>query len=364
VADWDFILAPSTVNVEFEINEPLILLHSLRLVSIVEAHSGLSEWVIHTADKLEYDVLIHNHFVLDVADHVALYAEPTTFPELITALQAEDPNKLVEYAIHWLRDYEDYPGDEALLASEQDMVDTVHKLLAPKLEAKGEEFDTEAWAARYHYLVNPEELRALCVQHLQYLWDEHLKPEWKRIYPMLQDAYEAFTSMDYSGLTAHGAIETVTERNMRSADNLSEKLKSAHTLTFIPSAHLGPYLAWMQREEGERMIIFFGVRQPKNAKVQSLALSRSELLVRLNALADETRLRILELLTEHNEMCAQDFINRLDLSQSSASRHLRQLTASGYISERRRDVAKCYSLNPDRVEDTIQALRTFLRPGK
>jgi DNA-binding transcriptional ArsR family regulator len=49
------------------------------------------------------------------------------------------------------------------------------------------------------------------------------------------------------------------------------------------------------------------------------------------------------------------------LSQSSASRHLRQLTASGFLSERRRDVAKCYSLNKERIDDTMHALKDFLR---
>ncbi len=364
MADWDFILAPSTVNVEFAIDEPLIVLHSMRLLSIADVHSGLNDWVIQTAHQLDHDDLIHNHFVLDVADHVVMHADAKTFPDLITAVRQENPEKLVEYALHWLHDFDDYPGDEVLLASQESLVNTVYSLLAEKYASKGEEFDFDAWNARYEYLVNPAALQELCVQHLQMMWDEYLKPEWRRIYPTLHDALEAFSSMDYSGLTAHEAIETITERNMRGADNLSERLKKVDTLTFIPSAHLGPYIAWMMRDEGTSMIIFFGVRQPKNAKVQSLALSRSELLVRLNALADETRLRILELLTENQEMCAQDFITHLDLSQSSASRHLRQLTASGYISERRRDVAKCYTLNPERVEDTIQALRTFLHPVK
>ena len=84
------------------------------------------------------------------------------------------------------------------------------------------------------------------------------------------------------------------------------------------------------------------------------------MLVRLNALADDTRLSILEMLVAEEELCAQDFINRLDLSQSSASRHLRQLTASGFLNERRRDVAKCYSLNSERIEDTMKALKRLL----
>ena len=53
-------------------------------------------------------------------------------------------------------------------------------------------------------------------------------------------------------------------------------------------------------------------------------------------------------------------INLLDLSQSAASRHLKQLSATGYLIERRREGAKCYSLNPDRIEATLQALANFL----
>ncbi len=51
---------------------------------------------------------------------------------------------------------------------------------------------------------------------------------------------------------------------------------------------------------------------------------------------------------------------RLDVSQSAASRHLRQLSASGYLIGRRRADEKCYSLNRDRVSDTFHALDQFL----
>jgi DNA-binding transcriptional ArsR family regulator len=112
------------------------------------------------------------------------------------------------------------------------------------------------------------------------------------------------------------------------------------------------------------MIIFYGARLPRTSAPENApttALTRSELLMRLNALADDTRLKMLKLLTEREEICAQDFINELNLSQSSTSRHLRQLTASGYVNERRRDVAKCYSLNHERVEDTLNALARYLQ---
>ena len=76
---------------------------------------------------------------------------------------------------------------------------------------------------------------------------------------------------------------------------------------------------------------------------------------------DDTRLRILSLLSQQDELCAQDIMLQLDLNQSAASRHLRQLSAAGYITERRRDVAKCYSLNRERIGDTFRALDLFLK---
>ena len=82
--------------------------------------------------------------------------------------------------------------------------------------------------------------------------------------------------------------------------------------------------------------------------------------MRLNALADDTRLRILKLISEKGELRSQDIMQSLDLSQSAASRHLKQLSATGYLFERRHSGAKCYKLNPQRIKDTLQAVSIFL----
>ena len=50
----------------------------------------------------------------------------------------------------------------------------------------------------------------------------------------------------------------------------------------------------------------------------------------------------------------------LDLTQSATSRHLRQLSATGYVTERRREIAKCYTLSRERVRETFDALDRFL----
>jgi len=133
-------------------------------------------------------------------------------------------------------------------------------------------------------------------------------------------------------------------------------LGEATSLIFVLSPHAPLEVARL----GEPGVVHVFARFDP-ALMRRAHVRRVEVVGPLSALADDTRLRILELLTKHDELCAQDVIEMLDLSQSAASRHLRQLTATGYLIERRREVAKCYSLNPQRVDDTLHALKRFLR---
>lgn len=367
MADWDVILAPATVQVRVVLHEANTLMNSLRLLNVADIHSGLAEWLYATVNAMDDERKVRNQIVAEVVDHVACVSGATrdnmSFLELIEDVEKTPANDFREGMVGWIREKsENYPGDEVVLASLESYVKYIHDLLAEKYAKKGHDFDDGAWNVRYDYIMNPQQLKADSVEHLRHMWDKYLKAEWKRIKPTLQEAVDAFSQVDFSDMTGFEAIEAVTGRNLRGNDDCESDIRQAEAFTFVPSAHLGPYIGWGPSEDWPRHIVFlFGARSPKNALVKSTALGRSELLVRLSALADETRLKILELLTQHEELCAQDFINELELSQSSASRHLRQLTASGFVSERRRDVAKCYSLNNDRIDDTISALKDFLR---
>jgi len=65
----------------------------------------------------------------------------------------------------------------------------------------------------------------------------------------------------------------------------------------------------------------------------------------LKALADETRLRILLLLTA-GELCVCELMAALELPQSTVSRHLSYLKNSGWLLDRRAAVWMYYRLNP------------------
>ncbi|MFA5975157.1 MAG: metalloregulator ArsR/SmtB family transcription factor [Elusimicrobiota bacterium] len=61
------------------------------------------------------------------------------------------------------------------------------------------------------------------------------------------------------------------------------------------------------------------------------------------AFADETRLRILHLLT-HGELCVCDLLKTLRLPQSKVSRHLAYLRRAGLVRDRKEGLWKHYSL--------------------
>ncbi len=81
--------------------------------------------------------------------------------------------------------------------------------------------------------------------------------------------------------------------------------------------------------------------------------------MRLNALANDTRLLILELPGKEGELGTPKIVAQLELSQSAASRHLAHLTATGYLSARRQQGTNLFKYNPDRFDDTLRALKEF-----
>ena len=67
----------------------------------------------------------------------------------------------------------------------------------------------------------------------------------------------------------------------------------------------------------------------------------------IKSLEDETRLRIIALLLETEELCVCHFMAVLQLPQSTVSRHLAHLRNAGWLSDRRAGVWIHYSLAPD-----------------
>ncbi len=82
----------------------------------------------------------------------------------------------------------------------------------------------------------------------------------------------------------------------------------------------------------------------------------------LKALADPTRLRLLELIAS-GERCVCDLHTPLGLAQNLASHHLRVLREAGLVRSRKSSRWSYYSLDRDRLAAVLAAVGGLLETG-
>jgi len=83
---------------------------------------------------------------------------------------------------------------------------------------------------------------------------------------------------------------------------------------------------------------------------------RTDLAARFKALADPTRVAIVNRLAGADEVCVCAFVADLDLSQPTVSHHLRILREAGLVEARRRGTWAYYRLVPETVTALAGAL--------
>lgn len=86
-----------------------------------------------------------------------------------------------------------------------------------------------------------------------------------------------------------------------------------------------------------------------------------------NALADESRLRILNLLFQSGELCVCDIEATLGFTQTKVSRHLRYLKRAGLIHERRQGRWMLYTISKpatDHQKMIIKGIQRILQSHK
>jgi DNA-binding transcriptional ArsR family regulator len=217
--------------------------------------------------------------------------------------------------------------------------------------------DVEIETRAYQYVMDVAAMKQLIVDHLRWFWKNHLESEWNRVQPMLHESVKAFQRVDLSSMSRFEAVRFVTGQDLEES-KWAQGLEKASRVVLIPNAHIGPYIQRSMVDDS--IYIFFGARQPEGDGVRIPELDRAEIVARLSALADDTRLQILQMVVDNGEMRSQEIIDATGLSQPSVSRYLTQLTAAGFLHERRSNGSKAYTLNRDRIEKTLKAVSAFL----
>lgn len=358
MSDLEFIAPVETTTVNFSL-EPVHNAISYLILLENAGDAEFSPWVKETYEKLTPEQRQINKRVNHLIGYYFDNKGWESFSAWLDNLVMRDPLEVRERALELcLESAGEELAPESLPTAESILEDPAVfvKLMRELCRVKGKECNEDDLLQEYELFRDPPSTHKLVVDHLRFIWDEHLSSRWDGDLPLLNETIRAFETVDFREKAPSEILYEVTNREV--PDSWGEMLNEAKEILFIPSAHIGPYLIGYSLEKIVR--ISFGARMPKGVRVSSPALARSDLITRMSALADDTRLRILHLVAQEGKQCSKDIITRLRLSQSAASRHLRQLVATGYLIEEREDGAKVYRLNANRVEEAFSAMVEFL----
>ncbi len=362
----DFILVPKVPTLSVALEPAYNILNSFLLINKSEYLQGLGEWVTKTKAALTPEQLHNNELVL----YGLYYAcEPDrswpTFEAYLDHLATQDPILLRDRVFNAYKSLILNEDGHTVLATEpsstpheiQPLLDDVDAFLAflgERFQQKSINVKIETEA--HKYLNDPPALQTLITSHLRDMWENYGASEWERVKPILQASVDAFQQIDFATLSKSEAVAMVIGKHVDDCQYQDyEKFKR---IVFVPSAHVGPYHGKFKTED--TVYFLFGARSPEGAGINMPDLSRAEILVRVTALADDNRLRILKLVHDEGELRSREIMEKLNLSQSAASRHLKQLSATGYLNERRCAGSKCYALNAKQIENTLKAISGFL----
>lgn len=361
MANLELIAPQKTATFRFSTAPVHNLLCSLFLLN--DDKDEFSEWVTQTVGQLTKDQLIENKMLAGIASRFIGGTDWPSFPTWLGSLKSRDAKEMHDWLIKdFLRASaeilnitpDQLPSPEEVLADEELYLSTYEKVY----QKKGYDCDREFHQMEYQLFANPIAAKDTIISHLGWMWEEHLREEWERALPMMEDSIRAFEMLDFSGMSTEEALLRITGRDQM-PQIWDHWIASTEEVVIIPSAHIGPFLMTMDKNDTTVWLVV-RARIPEGATISSPSLTRSELLMRLSALSNDTRLRILELLNSKGELNAHDIQKELELTQSATSRHLTQLFATGFLHQRRLEGVKNYSINYDRIANSADALVHFL----
>ena len=352
---------PPPVSVQVSLEPVYNALISLSLLHSADRLADVDPWIVETAARMTTAQRERNRLIFEgLGEALSPDRDWPDFPSYLADLADQPPVALRDRMLQRISrsapdaapvDRATMPPDAArLLADEQAFVAQIARLYP------NDALDP-ALLHQVHALLNdPPLLQELIVTHLHELWERALASEWQRRLPYLHTMATTLSRRTWPAASAEDAIRLFIGRELPAT--ISRQLDGVQRVVFVLSPHIGPHAA---RFDSSTTIWIFVRARAEELPLRQTPIKRVELVGPLSALADETRLQILELLAQHEELLAQEIITRLDLSQSSISRHLKQLRATGFLIEQRGEGAnKRYRLNPTRMETIFRALMQLL----
>ena len=174
-----------------------------------------------------------------------------------------------------------------------------------------------------------------------------LAPQWPELEPLLE-ATRASYARRYTGVGVPALVETLTGQP---AD--PELLATSPSLVVALSYYIYPFALLLRPAQG--LLLVVGTRGQEVAQHADPGAIRV-----LKAMADATRLRILELLAERPRY-VQELADVLDVRHPTVVHHLAQLGQAGLVTSRNDGGTTFYTLDGRVFDDVVVHLRRRLR---
>lgn len=324
---------------------------SLALLTAEPTMSKVEPWITQTATQLTPRQRHDNHLIFaGLGQALLTETSQANFPAYLAALEAEAPTMLCNRVVQWL----------ALADPQNALAPADPQRLGQQIRATNPLTPLDETLLRevHGLLQEPAALQQRITTHLRTLWTEHLAAEWERSLRNLQSMAYLLNKCTWPTTSARDAIRAFLRRPL--PDAISAQLNGVEQVVFVPSPHVHLHA---ERFGSENTIWIFALANFWTLPLRTEPIQRTEVLAPLTALADETRLHILELLASHQELFAQELITKLAVSQPTVSRHLKQLRSANLITEQRgNDANKSYQLNPEAIERLFHTLTQLISP--
>lgn len=360
----ELVAGQPALDIQAVVSLPLDMVSALSLLYRAVPGSGLDPWLLEARRQLPDSVRDDLDVLHGFSGRLLYYPEEpvmrfrpldpdrrnATFAELIAHMDAVPDSDYVAMAAHALeRVHADLELRWRPPATEEDW----QRVLAPALT-------TAAMNEVIALLRDPRALKRRTIALYEGVWNAVLKAEWDAVAACLHEAANRGAAFLERGFAEAYAALT----GQRLPDVLERPSPAITRIAFCPSAHLGGFVSYIAYEPD--LIVYFPAiplidrcqareRTPATVDRGAAAASEAELLEAARALADPTRLRMVDLLLE-GELYAQEIVGRLGVAQSAVSRHLSQLERAGLITVEARRGAKFYAVDAVRLNSIAAAL--------
>ncbi|WP_165422866.1 ArsR/SmtB family transcription factor [Ktedonosporobacter rubrisoli] len=346
---------------------------------------------------LAHGAILRGFLLQQISSAMSAQQEWDALLNWLTNLTEASMRQLITYGIRSnLEYYRSYPH----LPRVPEVARLLEELEAAETVLEDEEYRKRAihtilddWGIQEHgpplaLIEHPDRLRAAITGFLGELWEQGFAEAWEQRKASLTATMEATQDWLTREAVAYLPDEVVFRvTGLQLKEEWIPVLQRASTVVFVPCLFLDKYLSLAV--EGDTLNIFYepkvtpvlladySARQEVYARGAQQSASRlaesqqayasaspvldlAEFGQAIRTLGDPTSLSILTALAEEGEMFAQQVAEKLEVHQSTISRHFSQLERTGLVSVRPEGSMKFYSANRERIKEICQLLlKTF-----